>query len=126
MQLKVRGLFTVIAFATIFGCSKRADIVIGQAPFINQRCSYTSVNRLIEVARSAAIENGLQEKNEITDNTLGVYSILLWKKDFNIIITGIPRTKLLYFDAIKRGIANSQDRDLASNILKSLPLTCNR
>ena len=122
MQL---GKLTLLAFFLgIIGCSERADVITGRPPFLNQRCEYENVNELIRIANEFGASNELMVTVRLDDAPLGIFSILLWKKDFNVVIAGVPHSKLLYYSALKRGIENNADIILAMRIKDALPMTC--
>jgi hypothetical protein len=124
MQLRI--IITVASLVSLLGCSNMTDIVKGEAPFVNKKCIYTDFLTLKSASKSSARAYGLKAEFNLTNTSNGVFSILLWKKDFNIILAGIPLHNEVYFTAIKRGTVSMDDRQIAQSISKHLPLSCAR
>jgi len=123
MSLAIEGsIFSGAVFLS--GCSERVDYVTGQPAFINKRCSYEDYFSLEAPARSAAHSHGLNVKIRLTSAADGAFMILMWRKDINISLAGIPDSKDLFFTVIKRGGASADDWALAKSIVKSLPISC--
>ena len=122
MQLKFTK--AVLMMVLISGCSRTADVVRETPPFLNTICQYSDLNSLEAEARKLAHSSGLELAVQVANSEIGAFSLLFWKKDFNIVVSGIPESKKLYFTALKRGDVTPSDKHLTTTILKKLPMSC--
>jgi hypothetical protein len=118
------GASLCAALVFLGACSERIDYVTGQPPFINKRCSYEDFASVEASARSAAQSHGLKVKTRADSAGEGVFMILMWRKDINISLGGVPDSKDLFFTAVKRAGPSADDWAMAKSVAKSLQISC--
>ncbi len=106
-------------------CEKTPDIIKDQPPFINIACEYDNYEKIKNAITISSKNNKFDLQINDIDVDNGSFSIVMWKEDFNIILTGVFLEKRkLFYTGIARGGANEEKRAEANKILRTLPIKC--